>query len=153
MRARLLSELVLVLPQLSGDKAVEVSRGAVVTEFSLAAGLEAERMAGQGWPGDLVPGASVWALVTLYLLGELGGMYVRPFHLSVTAQNRTSTPTASVSWHPGPHSCRVAFPGHWGPSPRSGQTTRMALLSPPRRQARPSRAGQGPVLTGRTQGT
>lgn len=40
---RLLSELVLVLPLLSGDRAVEVSRGAVVTEGSLAAGLESRK--------------------------------------------------------------------------------------------------------------
>ena len=63
---RLLSELVMALPQLSGDKAVEVSRGAVVTEGSLAAGLEKHKRwltgAGLAWrpgPWGISVGVSV----------------------------------------------------------------------------------------------
>ena len=40
-----MSELVLALPQLSGDRAVEVSRESVVIEGSLASGLEKQK----GW--------------------------------------------------------------------------------------------------------
>ena len=40
-----MSELVLALPQLSGYRAVEVSRESVVTEGSLASGLEKQK----GW--------------------------------------------------------------------------------------------------------
>lgn len=51
MRAATLSELVLALPQLSGDRAVGVSRESVVAEGSLTSGLEKQK----GW----IPGAGL----------------------------------------------------------------------------------------------
>lgn len=71
----------LALPQLSGDRAVEVSRGAVVTEGSLAAGLEKQKGwltgAGLAWrPGPWGIGGR------FFLLGDwVGSMSGLP-HLS-----------------------------------------------------------------------
>lgn len=82
-----------MLPQLSGDKAVEVSRGAVVTEGSLAAGLEKQKgwLAGLAWrPGPW--GIGMGALVTALSSWRIGWDVCQALsHLSVTAQNRTST--------------------------------------------------------------
>ena len=65
--------LVPVLPQLSGNRAVEASREPVVTEGSLAPGLEKQTgpitgpMAGPGWQGHQGPGASVWGGFFVFL--------------------------------------------------------------------------------------
>ena len=91
---RLLSELVMALPQLSGDRAVEVSRGAVVTEGSLAAGLEKQKgwLAGAGLAWKPRPwGIGMGALVTALSSRRIGwDACLALSHLSVTAQNRTS---------------------------------------------------------------
>lgn len=64
----LVPELVLVLPQQDGDRAIEVSAESSITEGFPASGLEKQKRwtRGPGWPGILCPGASVPAGLSVF---------------------------------------------------------------------------------------
>lgn len=148
-----MSELVLALPQLSGDRAVEVSRESVVTEGSLASGLEKQK----GWMTGRA-GLETGALE--HQCGGISGRFVflgdwvvgacqGLSHLSVLAQKQdavsqhvSASPPVSCHPHPKlygsntwvPHSCSaISWSGAHIQFPKACQPKRGAPGSPWRR--------------------